>query len=474
MNYWTKEDIESILLQLNKLQYPFPNYPFSVADGKLQCIGKGSSAYIFEAKNRKHPEKSYAIKVIGFGDKYMDSNSFFSTIEIQKEICGIGNEDVVQLYGGVELWVKIQGDNQVVEVFRNKAPESEERILHLQCIVMEKLIPILSVRKMEYSLEPPALQRFDEKEIVKLAYEIGRALERAHARKHMHRDIKLENIFYDAATRKYKLGDFGIARMLQRGFASTAAFTTGYGAPEVVDLLGDKYDYRADIYSFGMVLYILLNELRFPDSQTYRPNISQYMQGYVPPLPVRGADKLCEIVLKMLAFRPEDRYQSMEEVLNALDGLYYRPLLEYQREHRKAPLYLGLLLGLGAAGLTVGEKKEWVSLGEYSFVTILLWSLSAVLLFYHSVLKDRDKNVSDMYFRKNGYWLVVAAIYGTIWMYISFPPLQELLTRLFGEGWLEQGRSWQLDLVAIGGIAFSLFWFCREWIVLWLNKKKNI
>ena len=139
---------------------------------------------------------------------------------------------------------------------------------------------------------PEELQAFDEEEIINLSYQIGEALKVAHSKKLLHRDIKLENVFYDSKSQKYKLGDFGIARMTDDGMASTTAFTRGYGAPEVVSTLDDRYDNTSDLYSFGMMIYVLMNRLRFPESQNYHVNISvQYAPGYRVPRPETGDRK---------------------------------------------------------------------------------------------------------------------------------------------------------------------------------------
>ena len=86
----------------------------------------------------------------------------------------------------------------------------------------------------------------------------------------LHRDIKPDNIFVsekEGRNRKYKLGDFGISKRLkQNEMASTLKGTPMYMAPEV--FMGRKdersYGYSSDIYSLALILYVLLNDNRFP------------------------------------------------------------------------------------------------------------------------------------------------------------------------------------------------------------------
>ena len=88
------------------------------------------------------------------------------------------------------------------------------------------------------------------------------ALELCEKRGIIHRDIKPDNIFIND-NGDYKLGDFGVARQLEK--SSTFMSRRGnqaYMAPEVYK--GEWYGEKADIYSLGLVLYRLLNNSRIP------------------------------------------------------------------------------------------------------------------------------------------------------------------------------------------------------------------
>lgn len=348
-NTWTKEDIEAIMVQLNNQNLPFKKYEFSALGDGMSLLGTGASANVYEAVLKGKKAKEFAIKVIGFGNKHVDSESFRSSVFAQKYLKKFEN-NIVKIYDVTELLVWIEGEHDVVKVEKIDPYEYSKpdggKYLHLQFILMEKISPVLVSYGFEHKLFPHKLETFDEAEIMKLAYEVGMAIDQAHKSNLIHRDIKLENIFYDAKGQHYKLGDFGIARITDDGMASTVAFTKGYGAPEVIGTLDDKYDYTADIYSFGMMLYVLMNEMRFPGSANYHPTVYQYMQGYVPPEPINGTDELAGIVLKMLSFDPDDRYQSMEEVLNEFDRLKYGHRIKYQREHKSTALAIGTVFAL--------------------------------------------------------------------------------------------------------------------------------
>ena len=567
---WTKDDIEQILIQLNKQALPFKKYALTMKNGSIELIGKGSSANVYKAESREKHKEGYAIKVIGFGDRHVESESFQGAVEVQKDL-GLFQDNVVKIYDSVELRVWIEGNNTVAKVEKldpyEENKEATDNVLHLQFIVMEEITPIIEDNRFgKPMLNIHKLALCDDQEILKFAYDIGTAIHQAHSKRLIHRDIKLENIFYTAKGEHYKLGDFGIARTTDDGLASTVAFTKGYGAPEVVGTLDDKYDYTADIYSFGMVLYVLLNQLRFPGSKNYHPNIMQYVRGFEAEYPTNGSDELCDIVLKMISFDPDDRYQSMEDVLNEFDRLKFGRRVKYQREHKKTSLVMGAsLAALGTVALEISSMPRiiddfsfwvylfwglcvwkgiaklrnkdftWVSLGilgigiyvtfssgfmwwkligivflsfildfttgivgscvmimkltniimtvseigmlpEYRWISILLISLSAFLLFYYYLLGERDELIVKMYLGKNLYWVVIAVFYvSLITVDITVNNTTSLAYDMYKKmlGIERIATISELNLINIGtfGVAFCVIWIVRELGLIFIEKQ---
>lgn len=569
---WTSEDIESILGQLNNQNLPFEKYAFTSENDKFVLLGKGASANVYRAETRTKQKSGYAIKVIGFGDKHVRPEFFRTSVEVQREL-GLFQNNVVKIYDSVELRVWIEGNHtvtksEIIDPYEEEETASEN-FLHLQFILMEELTPILIDNRFgKPSLRSDKLASFDEKEILKLAYDIGAALSQAHAEKLIHRDVKLENIFWTADGGHYKLGDFGIARTTDDGLASTVAFTKGYGAPEVVGMLEGDYDFTADIYSFGMLLYVLLNELRFSGSKDYHPNVMQYARSFKAEYPTTGSDEFRDIVLKMISYDPDDRYQTMDEVLNAFDGLKYSSRLKYLREHKAAPLAVGAALAsLGAVafelaympgftadfsiwmylfwglcvwkGITKLRNKDmtWISfallglgiylmistgftwwkllgvallsffgdystgiigsgtllmnitfgimkinsvgmLREYSWIAVLLLSLSFFLLFYHYVLGEQDEKMTNLYLKKNLYWFVVAAVYALltltgITLRTAADNPFDLNERLFGHEMMDILQNMNLLYVGAAGTVFCLMWVARETVMIFIEKQKE-
>ncbi len=166
-----------------------------------------------------------------------------------------------------------------------------------------------------------------EQQIIRLGLDICNALVSCQTEKIIHRDIKPENIFIDSDG-IFKLGDFGIARVMERTTHASMTGTPSFMAPEVFK--GDAYGPAVDIYSLGMVLYWLLNERRAPflplppAGFTYSMSEearSRRFSGEPLPSPKNGSPQLQQIVLKACAYAPGDRQQSALELKQQLLAL---------------------------------------------------------------------------------------------------------------------------------------------------------
>lgn len=167
-----------------------------------------------------------------------------------------------------------------------------------------------------------------EEQIICLGKDICNALIACQQKNILHRDIKPQNIFVSESG-QFKLGDFGIARTVEKTTQATAGIGTySYMAPEVEK--GQPYGKSADIYSLGLILYWLLNERRGPffPMPPIVPNHSDWEQarfrrfsGEPIPAPLNGSPELQSIVLKACAFDPKERYQTAHQLLDALNGL---------------------------------------------------------------------------------------------------------------------------------------------------------
>jgi len=164
-------------------------------------------------------------------------------------------------------------------------------------------------------------------EAVAVSVPVARALAHAHAEGIIHRDIKPENIFLVQRSQGrwgVKVLDFGIAKVPVNDKLTKTGEALGspmFMSPEACR--GDEVDQRADVYSFGIVLYLMLaGRVPFNDE-----NLLKVLQmQVVAPLPLPSSfnpdlpAELEMVIIRALAKDPEDRYASMEEFLFALEA----------------------------------------------------------------------------------------------------------------------------------------------------------
>ena len=136
----------------------------------------------------------------------------------------------------------------------------------------------------------------------------------------IHRDVKPANI-YLSSTGHFVLGDLGIAKIADLKYCSMPeSMLSSYSAPELFSLVGTIHP-TTDIYSVGLVLYRIFNGNHgpFEDENTSAKNADKRrVTGEALPAPMYADYEMSEIILKACAFRPEDRYQTPEELKEAL------------------------------------------------------------------------------------------------------------------------------------------------------------
>ncbi|MBR1822880.1 MAG: serine/threonine-protein kinase [Ruminococcus sp.] len=175
-----------------------------------------------------------------------------------------------------------------------------------------------------------------ETNIRKLARDIANGIKAAHDMGIIHRDLKPSNFFLDEESGTYKLGDFNISKETE--FTRTFAGTNGYLAPEVYKAKSDTAEYytkSADIYSFGISLYVLMNDLYMPFEREFRISadeaIDLRVQGRSLEPPANCSAAFGNIILKACAYERRDRYHSIDELIRDLKRLEKVPVRPYQR-----------------------------------------------------------------------------------------------------------------------------------------------
>ena len=223
-------------------------------------------------------------------------------------------QDYIQEY---KLMKELQGQSNIVSCDDFALEKNPNGIGGKIYIRMELLTPLQKVTKERL---------LSEEEVIKLGKDICKALILCENRNIIHRDIKPDNVMISSFG-DYKLGDFGVSKVMGHTTAGTMTGTEGYIAPEVLHM--EKYGKEVDIYSLGIVMYWLLNNRRMPfieatgkltPSKVNEASLRRY-QGEKIPAPYNGSAELKQIVLKACEYRPKDRYTSAQEMYDALDSL---------------------------------------------------------------------------------------------------------------------------------------------------------
>jgi len=170
----------------------------------------------------------------------------------------------------------------------------------------------------------------DWRYVVRLAIYLARGLAYAHGKKLLHRNITPHNILLGQRPHETKLGDLMLARALDGDtvppLPARGAFVgdIAYMASECTAAGAVPVDARADVYSFGAVLYALLSGRAPFAGDTVTEIVSKIrredppaLKQFHPGVP----DALERIVRRLMARRPSDRYQSAADALADLEGL---------------------------------------------------------------------------------------------------------------------------------------------------------
>ena len=313
----------------------------------IEKIGEGSFGKVYKAQRTERGKSFYsAIKIINIPGSQSELNSVRSETGDDQAARQYFQNLVEECIQEISTMEYFRGNSYIVSVEDFKVME------YLDAIGWE-----ISIR-MEYLtsfMDCCAEKQLTENEVIQLGLDLSKALEYCRKLNIIHRDIKPENIFVSRFG-DFKLGDFGIARELERtmsGFSKKGTYS--YMAPEMYN--GEKYDSGVDIYSLGIVLYKLMNHNRLPfmnlEKQfiTYRDKenaLTRRMSGEQMEPPAEAGRLFAQIILKACAFDPAKRYQTPEEFYRDLDDLKHGRMTgraqktsEIKQKDRPAPTSSG-------------------------------------------------------------------------------------------------------------------------------------
>ena len=170
---------------------------------------------------------------------------------------------------------------------------------------------------------------------IRIAQQTLFALGAAHGNHIVHRDLKPDNVMLVADAEgedRVKVLDFGIARVAGPDQSRDATKltqmgmvmgTVAYMSPE--QATGQPVDERADLYSFGVMLYEMIAGVVPFDAELPSQVLARQLVEEPPPLPVGTPEPLVRLVMDLMQKKPEDRPASAQEVLERLAELTATP-----------------------------------------------------------------------------------------------------------------------------------------------------
>ena len=278
--------------------------------------------------------KVYALKKTDFGKDYFSALKVISVPQNESEISSLRSEGmddesirnhfkqfVAEVVSEFDLMARFRGNSNIVSYEDHLLIPSEDGYGYNILIRMELLTSLVSVLEKN---------EFSKKDVIQLGIDMCKALELCQKHDIIHRDIKPENIFV-SNNGDYKLGDFGIARTVEKtGGEMSKKGTYTYMAPEVYK--SEPYGSDVDIYSLGIVLYRLLNGNRTPFlplhpapiTHTDRENaLLRRISGARIPPPSGAGGRLAEIVMKSIEYKAKDRFISPYQMRKELETISY-------------------------------------------------------------------------------------------------------------------------------------------------------
>lgn len=281
----------------------------------VRRMGGGGFGSVYEIERNIYGEKECAaMKMIRIPEDESalenDYSSGMSEEEIREKYVYIRNYYSKEY----QIMLEFKGHSNIVNCHDFSVIQNPSGPGYTLFIRMELLTPLKELVKKEI---------FSEDKVIRLGIDICRALEICESKNVIHRDIKPDNILISKFG-DFKLGDFGIARMMEMTMSATRTGTLNYMAPEVAKKM--KYGKSVDTYSLGLVIYWLLNDARLPfvtksgrvTHKEIQAALSRRIRGDRIPAPARGSRQLKALVLKAVSFDREERYHSGKEMLDAL------------------------------------------------------------------------------------------------------------------------------------------------------------
>ena len=245
-------------------------------------IGSGGGGRVLKVAKKE----IYALKIMNISKKSNQNTTSFRHFMKEYEIMNmLHHPNIIETYG-----IFLSDEQNPPSILLEFCPKNLEEIMTEKTHSKVKMIFII--------------------------YQIIEGMKYVHFRKIIHRDLKPSNILI---TKDFtvKISDFGIAKLMtmEQQLTTGGVGTQKFMAPEIIN--EEKYDEKADVYSFGVLLFTILNKGILPDIR-----IRDIVLGKKAEIPSSFTNLARNIIDSCWNFQPEER-PSFEQILNTLTSNNY-------------------------------------------------------------------------------------------------------------------------------------------------------
>lgn len=278
----------------------------------VEKIGEGQSSEVYKAtKIDKGMTLFCAVKHVSLpkSNEEIDRILKNGTIKNKEEVMKYYSDIVENLKKEILIMKKFEGNCYIIDCydyFQENRKDNSGIDFYVRMELAEDINKYFENRKVTPSI------------VTQLGIDICHALELFEKEGNIHKDIKLNNIYF-GSDNKFKLGDFNTVSSLN-SVSDKIVGTYNYMSPEVY--FKRRVTFSTDIYSLGIVMYKLLNKGKFPfvNSVNNEKKATEIrMQGLEVPT-IKGINRdLMKIIKKACNFNENERYRTAKEMREELE-----------------------------------------------------------------------------------------------------------------------------------------------------------
>ncbi|VDL18469.1 unnamed protein product [Hymenolepis diminuta] len=286
--------------------------------------------------------RSFPVKTYPITQDYEITQHFLGT-GINGKVQVLGDDD--KAHREVEIHYRARDCENIVnilDIFRNNSTSTgqDHLLIVMECMAGGELFNRIQQRHQH---------GFTENDAAQIVFQIANAIYWLHSRNIAHRDLKPENLLFesDAPDATLKLTDFGFAKEISE-FLKTPCFTPYYVAPEV--LSSAAYDQQCDMWSLGVITYILL--CGYPPfyssgGDNFSPGMKDRIRTGCYTFPSNEwedvSDEAKDLINKLLIVEPRERL--------TIEGVMQHPWIVQHQRVPETPLHTLNVLSC--------EKMNW-------------------------------------------------------------------------------------------------------------------